>query len=223
MATQGRVSAAQRRESMLRAAVEVFAGKGYNGATTYEIARVAQVSQALVVRAFGTKEQLFYAVAEQAVDELIETFRGVLKEAPTDARAHRIRQAYLDRLPNDALSIMLWSQLLGSEPTIGAKARAGFLRLYRFLREDADLSAREAGDLIADCQFAGIVSGLRFPEDQLAELRFLIRTGDPTDPLPAVIRSADSRNDQAAVPARAADRDRGMRGQSALSQTKEKK
>lgn len=68
------------RALLLAAAREVFASKGYEAATTMEIARTAGVAHGLLFRHFGTKADLF----EQAVFEPFQTaIRAVLEQWST--------------------------------------------------------------------------------------------------------------------------------------------
>ena len=57
-----RLTPTDRREQILEAATVVFGERGYAGGTTDAIARAAGISQAYVVRMFGSKEDLFLAV-----------------------------------------------------------------------------------------------------------------------------------------------------------------
>lgn len=52
------------RDRLLKAAIQVFSTEGYVGATTREIARVAEVSEVTLFRHFQSKEQLLSAVAQ---------------------------------------------------------------------------------------------------------------------------------------------------------------
>jgi AcrR family transcriptional regulator len=52
------------RDRLLQAAIQVFSTQGYVGATTREIARVADVSEVTLFRHFQSKEQLLSAVAK---------------------------------------------------------------------------------------------------------------------------------------------------------------
>jgi AcrR family transcriptional regulator len=65
--TQQRFSAEDRRNQILQVATELFASKGYDGATTREIARRARVNEAIIFRHFPTKEELYWAVIEAKV------------------------------------------------------------------------------------------------------------------------------------------------------------
>lgn len=55
---------AKTRDRLLKAAIEVFSTEGVVGATTREIARVAEVNEVTLFRHFKSKEQLLGAVAE---------------------------------------------------------------------------------------------------------------------------------------------------------------
>jgi AcrR family transcriptional regulator len=54
------------RQRLLKAAAEVFAREGFQGATTREIARVASVNEVTLFRHFTSKNQLLGAVISQA-------------------------------------------------------------------------------------------------------------------------------------------------------------
>ena len=50
------------RPKVERAALELFAAKGFNGTTTREIAKTAGISEALVFKYFPTKRALYAAI-----------------------------------------------------------------------------------------------------------------------------------------------------------------
>jgi TetR/AcrR family transcriptional regulator len=58
------MSASDRRTQLLDAALNVFSQKGFNGATTKEIAAAAGVTEAIVFRHFPSKQALYQAVIE---------------------------------------------------------------------------------------------------------------------------------------------------------------
>jgi AcrR family transcriptional regulator len=59
-----RLAPAARRDSIVAAAVPLFARKGFAGTTTREIAEAAGVSEALVFKHFATKTALYDAILE---------------------------------------------------------------------------------------------------------------------------------------------------------------
>jgi len=59
------MSGDDRQEAIVRAAAQVFAAKGFHGATTRELAAAASVSEALLYRHFPSKEALYQAIGMQ--------------------------------------------------------------------------------------------------------------------------------------------------------------
>ena len=59
MAKQTRLSAEQRRHSIIAAALPLFARQGFNGTTTKQLAEAANISEALLYRHFPSKELLY--------------------------------------------------------------------------------------------------------------------------------------------------------------------
>src|SRR5512139_3035868 len=66
------------KEKILNAAMTLVSEKGYLGATTWEIARGAGVTELTLFRHFGSKEKLFEACLER------NTFLPALKELMPD-------------------------------------------------------------------------------------------------------------------------------------------
>ena len=167
------MKAEDRRELVLRAATRAFGERGYVGATTAEVAKAAGVSQPYVVRLFGTKEALFLAVLERALERLLAAFRAALAGAsPADAACDtaelhgRLGTAYAELLADRGLLLSLMHGfILGSDPAIGARARAGFLEVYRLLREEAGFSAEEVHGFLAEGMLLNTLIGLRMAVD----------------------------------------------------------
>lgn len=72
-----RRSPAQVRELLIGAAQQVFAARGYHGATTAEIAAVADVSESALFRHFPSKAELFATAALVPFTEFINEFTAV--------------------------------------------------------------------------------------------------------------------------------------------------
>jgi AcrR family transcriptional regulator len=169
-----RLSSEERRRQILVAALAVFGARGYEGATTDEVARAAGVSQPYVVRLFGSKENLFLAAIEAALARMLASFRGALAdEAPHDpditsekAAAKRIGQAYVDLIEVRGLhQTLAHAYLLGSHPAIGAAARKGFATVWRFFRDEMGLDADEARAFMAEGMLISTMIGLRIVDD----------------------------------------------------------
>ncbi|MEW6169702.1 MAG: TetR/AcrR family transcriptional regulator [Pseudomonadota bacterium] len=61
----------ERMEHMLQVAAQVFAARGYHGASMAEIARVAGISKPLLYRYYGSKDGLYLALIERAGQRLL--------------------------------------------------------------------------------------------------------------------------------------------------------
>jgi AcrR family transcriptional regulator len=69
MKTSEKLSAADRRQAIIRAVRRVFAERGFEGTTTKALADAAGVSEALLFKHFPTKEALFVAMKQSCCSE----------------------------------------------------------------------------------------------------------------------------------------------------------
>jgi AcrR family transcriptional regulator len=76
-----RLTAAERRERILDAAVEVFAERGYTGASMGEIAARADVVASVIYDHFSSKRELHIELLERHGNALIDRLVGVSVEA----------------------------------------------------------------------------------------------------------------------------------------------
>ena len=185
----------ERRELVLKAATEVFGQRGYAGATTDKVAAAAGVSQPYVVRIFGTKENLFLAVLQRALDTLMTAFREALAVESGERVGARLGHAYANLLQDRGLLLSLMHGfVLGADPVIGELARCGFLEVYRFLKDEAGLSPAEAADFLAHGMMLNTLVGLRMMDDYEtdADARELL-DGSIGEKLPLLLETAAPR------------------------------
>src|ERR1700730_3600554 len=83
--TTERLTAPERREQILEAAVTVFAERGYEGASTDVIARMAGISQPYLFRLFGTKREWITPPVSRGFEDTESLFRN----AATGTRVSR--------------------------------------------------------------------------------------------------------------------------------------
>ncbi len=161
-----RMRAGQRRELILDAAMRVFGDHGYVGTTTAEIARAAGVSQPYVVRMFGTKEKLFVEVLHRALETLLAAFRAALADESGIPAARRIGLAYVGLAAQRGLLLSLMHAfVLGGDPGVGPVAREGFLRVYRFLRDEAGFTVDESQNFLSGGMLVNTMIGLRMTDE----------------------------------------------------------
>ncbi|WP_223695114.1 TetR/AcrR family transcriptional regulator [Leifsonia poae] len=165
-----RIPAGERREQILAAASLVFGERGYFGATTDQIAKAAGISQPYVVRMFGSKETLFVEVLARALDKVLVAFRGTVDGwksdgSPDDEIARRIGTAYVNLIEDRGILLSLMQSFsMGHDPMIGAKARDGFIAIYRLLRDEAGFEPEQVRAFLAEGMLLNTLLGLRLPE-----------------------------------------------------------
>ncbi|MFA5495488.1 MAG: TetR/AcrR family transcriptional regulator [Porticoccaceae bacterium] len=79
------------REKVLKAALAMFAARGYEGATLQQVAKMAEVSLPLIVYHFKSKEKLWQAVIEEAVRHFDQLIDGVISDDSELSAGERLR------------------------------------------------------------------------------------------------------------------------------------
>src|SRR5918998_4654395 len=82
----GRVPRAVRERQVLELAEALFAERGYAGASMEELARRAGVTKPVVYELFGSKDGIFRACVDRAVEQLAGSVAGAVR-AGTDPPA----------------------------------------------------------------------------------------------------------------------------------------
>ena len=114
-----RMKADERRQEIIRAAMEVFARNGFGGSTTREIAENAGISEAMIYSHFRNKQELYAAIIDEKLQESEPLYY------PLDAMRNKddprvfttIVENYLRRHSEDTtfLRLLLFSALEGHE------------------------------------------------------------------------------------------------------------
>ncbi len=142
-----RLTAEERHEQLIAAAVTAFTTGGYAGTTTDQVARLAGVSQPYVIRLFGTKQALFLAAVEHARSRIEQQFRDA---AARRADLESLGEAYDAILAErELITVLLHGFTAGADPVIGPVVRRCFGRLYATVRELTGASAEEAREFFA--------------------------------------------------------------------------
>ncbi|NEW41606.1 TetR/AcrR family transcriptional regulator [Nocardia cyriacigeorgica] len=129
------MSASERGEQVLAAAIEAFAETGYAATKTDDIARRAGVSQPYVIRLFGTKQQLFLAALNRVCDRIETVFREAAADAPNPTVAtlgHGYKVFLADRA---LLQLLLHGFAASADPVIGEQTRARYGQIYALAGE----------------------------------------------------------------------------------------
>src|SRR5688500_3047478 len=109
-----------RRAQLLRAALEVFVAQGYHATLMDDIAERAGVSKPVLYQHFPSKLELYLALLDQHVDDLVRQVRAAL-ESTTDNRL-RVRAsitAYFDFVDREGAAYRLvFESDLRNEPAV---------------------------------------------------------------------------------------------------------
>lgn len=112
------------------AAMELFAERGYAAVTIRQIASAADVSPALVIHHYGSKEQL-RAVLDQRVAAFVEAMLADLAKAPAEGASASVAELFTDRLEREPVLANYVRRLLSDGGPAGV---ALFERLYQVTR-----------------------------------------------------------------------------------------
>ena len=141
-----------RRARILDAALTEFSDKGYAAASTNAIAERAGVAKGLVFHHFGSKEDLFVAVADDVIAGLAPIFEKTMREAPPDlfARVMAWTDAKLRLMRDDPRRLRFFVGAFADAPDeVRARARAHSESLMQGLLprliEGIDTSRLKAG------------------------------------------------------------------------------
>jgi AcrR family transcriptional regulator len=95
------MSGEERRQQIVDIASELFSQRGFNGATTKEIADRAGVSPAIIFRHFPSKEAIYSAILDHKLKQAAERIRGRL----ADAAGRKDDRAFFGALAYDLLDL----------------------------------------------------------------------------------------------------------------------
>ncbi len=133
---QARAVVADKREAILRAAIKVFAQKGYFNSKVADIAKEAGIADGTVYLYFKSKEEILHSVFDRAMEEFIaEGKREIAQIEEADKRLQRIAQLHLEKLGADRdLAIVFQVELRGSTKFMEEFSGGGFAEYLEIIR-----------------------------------------------------------------------------------------
>lgn len=141
-----RLPAAQRREQLLDTAVQLFAEKGYAGATTAELAKAAGVTEPIIYRHFVSKKDLFIAVIDRTSELITHTWERQLRNAQDPAQRLR-RLIGANPMVSDRgkgfYRVIIQAMMEIQEPDILAAIQRHIEALHKFVTREIALAQEE--------------------------------------------------------------------------------
>lgn len=133
-----RMSAEERRESVIRAAMSEFARGGYYGTSTEAIAKRVGVSQPYLFRLFPGKKAIFLAAAERCMDLARRTMEEASEGLEGEEALHSMANAYVKVIAEHPERLLMQMQMYvavaaaeeAGDHELGEAVRAGWMRLW---------------------------------------------------------------------------------------------
>ncbi|MEU4653123.1 helix-turn-helix domain-containing protein [Streptomyces sp. NPDC023723] len=166
-----RMSAEERRESIVRAAMSEFARGGYYGTSTEAIAKRVGVSQPYLFRLFPGKQAIFLAAAERCIEETIRTFEeaaeGLAGDAARHAMGHTYSEVIMERPERLLMQMQMYLTVGAAEQAgdreFGELVRAGWMRLWDTVHLLGGGNITETGDFMAKGMLINTLVAMGFP------------------------------------------------------------
>ena len=163
-----RLSAAERRDTILDAAQIEFAERGFAGTSTEDIARRAGISQPYLFRLFGTKKELFKASAARCLRETLEMFQRAAEGKRGEEALKAIGQAYLDEMLGGdrvRLRAQMQAYVACDDPEICQVVRDGFGDLVAYAQRVSGLPAQEVSRFFATGMLLNVLASMQVIEN----------------------------------------------------------
>src|SRR5262245_35775707 len=142
---------APKREALLRAAIDVFAERGYFNAQVADVARAAQVAAGTVYLYFRSKDDLLVSIFERTMKEaLAEGRRAVANLSDPTDRLRTLARLHLARLGRDRKLAVVFQVELRQSTKFMERFSSTFLRDYLGLIRSAIAHGQSTGAFRSD-------------------------------------------------------------------------
>jgi AcrR family transcriptional regulator len=159
-----RMTAGERREAVLEAAVAEFAAGGLAGTSTEGVARRAGISQPYLFRLFPTKKALFLALIQRSFGQVADTFEAAAADKVGEEALTAMGDAY-HRLLDDRTLLLL--QLHGyaacGDPEIRTATRDAYKRLWLLVERVTGLPYERVVEFFAMGMLMNVAAAMDLP------------------------------------------------------------
>jgi AcrR family transcriptional regulator len=160
-----RMSAAERREVVLRAAQIEFGAGGYAGTSTETIARRVGVSQPYLFRLFPSKKALFLATMERCFDRLRDLFDSSAGDLTGEDALMAMGKAYNALIDNREilqLQLQMWAAAC-QDDDVREVARRRFSELWQQAQRISGADDQRVTTFLANGMLFNIFAALGLP------------------------------------------------------------
>ena len=167
------MSAEERRESVVRAAVIEFARGGYHGTSTEVIARRVGVSQPYLFRLFPSKQEIFLAACDRCLGDMADAFRAAGKGLEGEEALHAMGEAYRRGIAEQPDRLLFQMQMYAAtgvaeasgDRAFGERLRRGWLQVWDAAGEALGAGDDEVAQFMAKGMLINTMVSLGFPPD----------------------------------------------------------
>ncbi|MFC7012705.1 TetR/AcrR family transcriptional regulator [Streptomyces viridiviolaceus] len=168
-----RMSAEERRESVIRAATAEFARGGYYGTSTEAIAKRVGVSQPYLFRLFPGKKALFLAVAERCLQDTRRVFEEAADGLHGEEALHAMADAYTRLITEkpERLQMQLQTYVTvaaaeaAGDHEFGEMVRKGWMELWDTVHGPLGGDVGETTTFMAYGMLINALAGMGFPPE----------------------------------------------------------
>jgi AcrR family transcriptional regulator len=159
-----RMTAGERREMVLEAALGEFAVGGLAGTSTEDVARRAEISQPYLFRLFPTKKALFLALVERCFRRVEDAFTAAAGDSVGEEALEAMGHAY-KRLLEDRTLLLLQMQAYAAcdDPAIRAATRAGYKKLWMLVERLTGLPFERVVEFFAMGMLMNVAAAMDLP------------------------------------------------------------
>lgn len=133
-----RMSAEERRESVVRAAMSEFAHRGYYGTSTEAIAKRVGVSQPYLFRLFPNKPAIFLAATRRCMEDTVRMFADASAGLVGEEAVHAMANAYTRVIAEEPERLLMQMQVYvavaaaeaAGDHTFGEAVRREWMELW---------------------------------------------------------------------------------------------
>ena len=174
-ARRKRRSSEEVRDRVIEAAGEAFEALGYSRATTAEIARRAEVTEAQIFRYFDSKSQLFEAAVFEPLNRAFAEFNAEMLRGGSTPESFRdgtpgyitALQEFMDRNSKGLMTLVMaraYEKAAGAQPAIGEDLREYFDIGAAAMRQRVGDKPRVEPELMVRVSFAAVLGCALFKD-----------------------------------------------------------
>ncbi|WP_199547334.1 TetR/AcrR family transcriptional regulator [Streptomyces sp. N35] len=168
-----RMSADERRESVIRAAVTEFSRGGYHGTSTEAIAKRVGVSQPYLFRLFPGKQAIFLEAARRCCRDVTEVFRRASDGLQGEEATKAMGDAYQALIADDPEKLLMQMQMYvavaaaeaAGDREFGEALRAEWMEMYDVANLAMGADVDEATQFLAYGMLINVLVSMGFQSD----------------------------------------------------------